>query len=80
MNILKDINKFEKAKLIKEVISEKEGYIQEINAEEIGRLSCELGAGRKTKNDKIDLQVGVVLNKKTGDFVAKGDKLVHDIC
>lgn len=73
---IKDINKFEKAKLIKEVISEKEGYIQEINAEEIGRLSCELGAGRKTKNDKIDLQVGVVLNKKTGDFVAKGDKLV----
>ena len=39
------------------------------------KLSCELGAGRKTKKDKIDLQVGIILNKKIGDFVNKGDKL-----
>ena len=53
----------------------KQGYVQEINAEEIGKLSCDLGAGRKTKKDKIDLQVGIILNKKLGDFVNKGDKL-----
>lgn len=73
---VKDVTKFEKAKIIQEVISTTEGYVQEINAEEIGKLSCDLGAGRKTKNDKIDLQVGIILNKKIGDFVSKGDKLV----
>ena len=72
---VKDVAKFEKAKIIQEVISTTEGYVQEINAEEIGKLSCDLGAGRKTKNDKIDLQVGIILNKKIGDFVSKGDKL-----
>ena len=72
---VKDVTKFEKAKIIQEVISTTEGYVQESNAEEIGKLSCDLGAGRKTKKDKIDLQVGIILNKKLGDFVNKGDKL-----
>lgn len=72
---VKDATKFEKARIIQEVISTTEGYVQEINAEEIGKLSCDLGAGRKTKKDKIDLQVGIILNKKLGDFVNKGDKL-----
>ena len=72
---VRDINKFKKAEIIREVKSTNEGFVQEINAEEIGKLSCELGAGRKTKNDKIDLQVGIVLNKKIGDFVSKGEKL-----
>lgn len=72
---VKDVTKFEKAKIIQEVILTTEGYVQEINAEEIGKLSCDLGAGRKTKKDKIDLQVGIILNKKIGDFVNKGDKL-----
>lgn len=72
---VKDVTKFEKARIIQEVISTTEGYVQEINAEEIGKLSCDLGAGRKTKKDKIDLQVGIILNKKIGDFVNKGDKL-----
>ena len=72
---VKDVTKFEKAKIIQEVISTTEGYVQESNAEEIGKLSCDLGAGRKTKKDKIDLQVGIILNKKIGDFVNKGDKL-----
>lgn len=72
---VKDITKFEKAKIIQEVISTTQGYVQAINAEEIGKLSCNLGAGRKTKKDKIDLQVGIILNKKIGDFVNKGDKL-----
>ncbi len=72
---VKDVTKFEKAKIIQEVISTTEGYVQEINAEEIGKLSCNLGAGRKTKKDKIDLQVGIILNKKIGDFVNRGEKL-----
>ena len=72
---VKDVTKFEKARIIQEVISTTEGYVQEINAEEIGKLSCELGAGRKNRYTYSDLQVGIILNKKIGDFVNKGDKL-----
>ena len=72
---IKNTEKFEKARYIRNVASNKEGFVQEINAEDIGKLSGKLGAGRKNKNDKIDLSVGLVLNKKIGDFVRKGDKL-----
>ena len=76
IDYIKDVKKFEKAKVEKEVASISEGYIQEINAEEVGKIACNLGAGRKTKKDKIELNVGVILNKKTGDYVKIGDKLV----
>ena len=72
---IKNTEKFEKARYIRNVASNKEEFVQEINAEDIGKLSGKLGAGRKNKNDKIDLSVGLVLNKKIGDFVRKGDKL-----
>lgn len=72
---IKDIEKFPKAPIVKEVLSIKEGFVEKINAEEIGKLACDLGAGRKTKTDNIDMSVGIVLNKKIGDRVAKGDKI-----
>ena len=73
ISYLEDVNKFEKAPIIKEVRAEEEGYIKEINAETIGKISCTLGAGRKTKADKIDLTVGIVLHKKVGDYIKIGD-------
>ncbi len=76
IDYIKDVKKFEKAKVEKEVASISEGYIQEINAEEVGKIACNLGAGRKTKKDKIELNAGLILNKKTGDYVKIGDKLV----
>lgn len=66
-----------KAKYISEVKSDKEGYVTKINAENIGRIAMELGAGRETKEDIIDLAVGVVLNKKRGDWVAKGEAIAY---
>lgn len=57
------------------ILSQKEGYIKSINAEQVGKISCELGAGRKQKTDKIDLSVGIVLHKKVGDKIQKGEKL-----
>lgn len=71
-----------KAKTLREVTAEKEGYISHMNAEEIGRAACELGAGRKTKEDKIDFAAGIVLCKKTGDRVRAGDVLavIHTSC
>ncbi len=46
-----------------------------MDAETVGRAACELGAGRKTKEDKIDFSAGIVLRKKTGDFVCEGETL-----
>jgi len=51
------------------------GYVEAIHAEEIGRIAMMLGAGRKTKEDPIDLAVGVVLGKKVGDEVKVGETL-----
>jgi pyrimidine-nucleoside phosphorylase len=62
-----------KAKFVYEVKSDIEGYVSKINSENIGLVAMELGAGRATKEDNIDLAVGIVLNKKRGDKVAKGD-------
>ena len=67
--------KFEMASIIKDVVSEKEGYVSEINCLEIGESAMRLGAGRATMDDVIDMSAGIVLNKKVGDFVQKGEVL-----
>lgn len=72
-----DYSKFAKAKYIIEVKSEKSGYISKINTEAFGLIAMELGAGRATKESIIDLAVGIVLNKKRGDKVEKGDILAY---
>ncbi|MGM0523475.1 MAG: pyrimidine-nucleoside phosphorylase [Bacillota bacterium] len=64
------------AKMTKEILAETSGYVQEIVADEIGIAAGMLGAGRMTKESEIDLSVGLVLNKKVGDYVEKGDVLV----
>lgn len=66
---------FGSAKFKTELKSEVEGYIYSTDSEKIGLCSCELGAGRQRKDDKIDLNAGIVLCKKVGDFVKKGDVL-----
>lgn len=57
------------------ILSEKEGYLREINALEIGKLSCKLGSGRVKKEDNIDYDAGVILKKDIGSYVKKGDIL-----
>ncbi|HLR08722.1 MAG TPA: pyrimidine-nucleoside phosphorylase [Bacillota bacterium] len=57
------------------VEAQKDGYVAEIVANEIGHAASMLGAGRLTKESSIDLAVGLVLNKKVGDKVQKGDHL-----
>lgn len=56
-----------------EVKSINTGYVSKIQAEEIGVSALILGAGRETKESKIDLGVGIYLNKKVGDYVKKGE-------
>ena len=62
-----------KAKKSFDVVLGAEGYITRMDAEKIGIAAICLGAGRNDKEDKIDYSAGIVLNKKTGDFVKKGD-------
>ena len=79
ISYLEDTTKFEKSKYISAVVTEKTGRVQEINAEKIGKLACYLGAGRVKKEDEIDANVGIILNKKVGDEVLEGDFLAY-IC
>ena len=67
--------KFPLAKHIVEVKASKPGYIKHIIALEIGESAMRLGAGRETFDDVIDMSAGIVLQKKVGDKVAKGDTL-----
>ena len=67
--------KFEVAKNQVEVFSNKEGYVKSINALEIGLSSMRLGGGRSTMDDVIDMSAGIMLNKKVGDTVKKGELL-----
>ena len=66
-----------KAKYVVEVKSEIDGYVSRIDSQHIGLIAMELGAGRATKEDKIDLAVGIVLNKKRGDKVSKDETLAY---
>ena len=63
------------ATIVEEVCSQEEGYVSGIACEEVGNCSLVLGGGRETKESDIDLSVGLVLRRKKGDFVKKGDVL-----
>ncbi len=66
-----------KAKSIYELKSGKAGYINKIDAEKVGLSALALGAGRDTKDSIIDLSVGIILNKKVGDYIQMGDVLAY---
>ena len=65
------------APLMYPVLSDKDGYLTETNAELIGTSAMILGAGRASKEDKIDPAAGIVLCKKPGDKVKKGEALCY---
>lgn len=65
------------AKRIVSVAAEADGYVARIAAEEIGLAAMSLGAGRETKESAIDLSVGIMLRKQSGDRVKKGDVLAE---
>lgn len=70
-----DNSKFNKSKYEYSIKAEKEGYVKEINALEIGDSAMRLGAGRATKDDVIDFEAGIILSKKVGDKVSIGEEL-----
>ncbi|MEW9111034.1 MAG: pyrimidine-nucleoside phosphorylase [Cytobacillus gottheilii] len=68
--------KLPQAKYQFELEAKEDGFVSEIVADEIGTAAMLLGAGRATKESTIDLAVGLMLRKKIGDEVKKGDSLV----
>lgn len=72
-----DTSKLPKSKYIIPVKSNKSGIITKINAQNIGIIAMELGAGRVTKDSILDLAVGIILGKKRGDKVVEGEVLAY---
>ena len=66
-----------RSNFVLELNSEEEGYIYKVNAETVGEAAMILGAGRENKDDDIDHTVGIILRKKVGGRVKKGEKLAY---
>lgn len=73
VSVIDDTDKFPKAKFSYEVLSNKEGYVNKIDTHSCGIAAMTLGAGRCSKEDSIDMAAGIILNKKNGQKVCKGD-------
>ena len=63
------------AKVVSDVVALKDGYVAKIEAEQIGHASMIMGGGRASKEDDIDLSVGIILRKKVGDFVKANEPI-----
>jgi pyrimidine-nucleoside phosphorylase len=73
--LVRDPSGFPTAKFSREVVAPVDGFVTRMNAEQIGHSSVKLGAGRVKKGDAIDHSAGIILCKKTGDRVARGEVL-----
>lgn len=65
------------ADIVKAFVADKDGYISKQDAEAYGRAALELGAGRRRKEDGVDHAAGIVLTKKYGDRVKKGEEIAY---
>jgi pyrimidine-nucleoside phosphorylase len=75
-SVVDNPEKLPQAKYIFELEAKEDGYLAEMVADEIGTAAMILGAGRATKESTIDLAVGLMLRKKIGDKVTKGESIV----
>lgn len=71
-----DPEKLPQAKYKIELPAKASGWIEKMMADKIGLAAMQLGAGRETKESKIDLAVGIVLNKKVGDLIEQGESIL----
>lgn len=73
VEIFEDFSKYPKSKYIFPIPVEKSGFITGINTRELGLIANEAGAGRTKLSDKVDPKAGIVLSKKIGENVKKGE-------
>ena len=70
-----DYSRFPQAEYTEDILSGSHGVVDSLKAADVGTASMLLGAGRETKESEIDLAAGIILHKKTGDKVTKGEPL-----
>lgn len=75
MKIFEDYSVFPIASIRMELISDKQGYVNRIDAKSVGMASLFSGAGRHSKEDEIDLSAGILIEKQVGEFVHQGEVL-----
>lgn len=75
VNLIENPEEYGQAAHRFEIEAENSGYVQAMDAFEIGMASVELGAGRKTKEEDIDPASGFILKKKIGDKIKKGETI-----
>ncbi|HEY1677170.1 MAG TPA: thymidine phosphorylase [Candidatus Sulfotelmatobacter sp.] len=73
--VIDDLQRLPQAQHTMQVFSPKLGYVSSMQCEQIGTACVILGGGREKKEDSVDPAVGIVLHKKVGDAVAKGEPL-----
>ncbi len=69
--------KLPRAAIARPIAAKRSGYVSRIACDEVGICSLILGGGRETKESSIDLSVGLVLEKKVGDYVKAGEPLAY---
>ena len=77
ISYIENTEKFTKAQYKMPVEAKEKGYVQKLNAEEVGKIAMHLGAGRMKKEDNIDYAVGIELIKKVGCYVEKGETIAY---
>lgn len=75
VSMIENPDRLPRASIVREVRADRAGYLQSINALEVGLTSVDLGAGREKKGDPIDHAVGLLLHVKVGDKVEAGQAL-----
>jgi len=75
VSTIDNLDKLPKAKLIEPVLAEKRGWVNSVNAREVGETSVQLGAGREKKGDPIEPAVGIMVYAKIGDAIEAGQTL-----
>lgn len=75
VSFIENTDKFPKAEYVYDVLADSDGYISSMDTEKIGLASVILGAGRENKEALIDFSAGIMLYKKTGDKISKGEKI-----
>lgn len=76
IEMIKSPGKYPKAEYEFEIKADRDGFVSEMDSFEIGMASVELGAGRRKKEDEVDPQAGIVLKKKIGDKITKGETIM----
>jgi pyrimidine-nucleoside phosphorylase len=76
IDMIQHPEKYKQAAVIKPSLSDQSGYVKEIDSYAIGMTALSLGSGRKNLQDVIKPEVGVMIEKKIGDQISKGEPLV----